>query len=341
MFRVTSPTRMSDQQLSRLVKRLGLLLVLGTVAFAVFYYFDRHPLPGPSLIDRQITRAEELVRQDPSSITSRNVLAADYAAAKRFGDAAEQFRQVLSVAPHDTIALLGRGSALLALADLDGARASYQQVVDDMRGQEFANIDPSLEEARYWLGTIYAQQHLVTRASLEFALAVRIERTDSDAWYGLGRARLDLGDAVGAVEPLRQATLFVPTDWPQPYQALAEAYARLGRPEPQAWAQAMALFAQGKPETARGALEKLAATAPSAEVLLGLGLVTESLGDRPAAAKWYAAAVGKDPTSFSAQQGLARTTDTPTPRPPTPGPATQPPTPTLPPVDGAANGRKS
>ena len=41
MFRVTSPTKMDDRQLSRWIKRTLLLLVVGTIAFVAFYALDR------------------------------------------------------------------------------------------------------------------------------------------------------------------------------------------------------------------------------------------------------------------------------------------------------------
>ena len=83
MSRVTSLTSMPEAQLNRWIKRIGLLLIVGIVAFVAFYAVDRFRAPTAPIIDREMAAMEEAVRADPADIASRGRLADLYLAAKR------------------------------------------------------------------------------------------------------------------------------------------------------------------------------------------------------------------------------------------------------------------
>lgn len=325
MFRIASLDQMSDQKLSRLTRRLAVLLVLGSVAFSAFYFLDRHPVAGPSLVDRQIARAEDAVRTAPDNVPARMALASLYLSAERFDAASEQYGQILSIQPEHKLALLGRGTALFLAENLAEAEGMYQKLIDTTAGGEFTMVDPAVEEAHYYLGTIASRTGRLDRAVAEYGAALAIEPTDADACYGLGTAYLALGRPADAIEPLRMATAFVPLEWTDPYTALQDAYTRLGRAADAAWAGAMIDLTQGRYGVGKEKLEPLAGPAASIDVLIGMGYATEGLGDTPAAADWYRAALAVDPTNFNAQQGIGRTTDErgPSSTPPTPA-ATKP-----------------
>ena len=68
--------------------------------------------------------------------------------------------------------------------------------------------------------------------------SLSINPADSDAHYQLGSALLKAGKPKDAVPEFRTAVLFVPTDWCEPYDAMAAAYTALkdeGRAEVTPW----------------------------------------------------------------------------------------------------------
>src|SRR5487761_2509937 len=75
MFRVTFPTQMDDRQLSRWIKRVLLLLVVGTIAFAAFYAFDRWRPATTPIVDQRLAALEQAVRDTPDDVASRGQLA--------------------------------------------------------------------------------------------------------------------------------------------------------------------------------------------------------------------------------------------------------------------------
>jgi tetratricopeptide (TPR) repeat protein len=306
MFRVTSLAKMPDEQLNRWIKRLGLLLVVGTLAFVGFYALDRFRLPGASMVDRQVAAAEEQVRQAPQDVNTRLRLGTLYLGAKRWDDAVSQFDQVLGISDGNRIAILGKGHALYEKGDLDQAAATYQVLVDETRGQEFSPVDTQLEEARYYLGAISLQKNDAQGAIDNFTAALEINKSDADALYGLGKAYVAAQQPQQAIDPLRRAVVFVPVGWADPYLALRDAFTALNRTTDAGWAAAMALAASGDKDAARSQLEALAASDPSTDVFTCVGLVAETQGDLGAAAAAYQRALDLDPANTGAAEGLGR-----------------------------------
>lgn len=306
MFRVTSLGSLSDRQLDRLIKRAAVLLVVGLFAFAAFYVADRYRWPDTPLVDRQVAAAEAAVAAQPDDIGERLRLAGLLTAASRFPDAVRHYDEVLRIAPGNKIALLGRGNALYQTGDLVTATAAYQSLIDLTATGEFTPVDPQVEEAYYYLGAIALKQADAGKAIASFQAALRITRSDADAAFGLGSAYLLAGRPADAIEPLRQAVLFVPQGWPDPYAKLAEAYTAMGRGADAAYAEAMVAFAEGRPDEARTALEKLQGPDSSVDLLLGLAMVAEAQGDSSASLAWYRAVLAKDAQNFFALQGETR-----------------------------------
>ena len=306
MFALRSLTQMPDEQVSRWIRRLGLVLVVGTLAFVGFYAFDRFRMPSQPMVDRQIATAEEQVRQTPEDVNARLRLGSLYLGGKRWDDAISQFDQVLGVSAGNRIAILGKGHALYEKGDLDQAASTFQVLVDETKGQEFSPVDTQLEEARYYLGAIALQKNDAQAAIDNFQAALLINASDADALYGLGRAFVAAGQAQQAIDPLRRSVLFVPAGWAEPYVALRDAYTAMNRPSEAAWAGSMAVAASGDKATARAQLETLAKTDPSADVYLGIGLVAETQGDLPAAEAAYQSALDIDANNVAAAEGLGR-----------------------------------
>jgi tetratricopeptide (TPR) repeat protein len=313
MFRVTSLAEMPDAQLNRWIKRLGLLLLVGVVAFVAFYAADRFRAPAPSVVDSRTAALEAAVRDDPTDLTSRGELADLYLAAERYDDAIAQYSEILRTGKMDEQAYVSRGLAYDFKGDLDAAGADFAKVVEVAKDLEMANVDPMLQTAYYYLGSIALQQGKAQDAVDPLLKALAIKPTDADTMNLLGAAYVQAGTPDKAIEPLREAVLFVPTGWPDPYRSLADAYTAMGDADEAEWASAMATAsADGGAADLSGSVARLEALADGPAGLdarIGLGLLAEAGGDDLGAATWYRKALELDTESKAAQLGLSRVSD--------------------------------
>ena len=310
MSRVTSLTSMPEAQLNRWIKRIGLLLIIGIVAFVAFYAVDRFRAPTAPIVDRETAALEEAVRADPTDVASRGRLADLYVAAKRYDDAIAQYTEIIKTGKQDEAAYISRGRALELKGDLNGAAADYTKVVELAATAEMANVDPMLESAYYGLGSIALQQDRADEAVGQLLKALAIQRTDADAMNLLGAAYVKAGQPEKAVEPLRGAIEFVPIGWAEPYQSLADAYKATGDAELAEWAGAMAAANNGDAAGAVARLEAITDGKAGLDARIGLGLLAEMNGDAATAESWYRKALELDAQSTSAKLGLSRVTGT-------------------------------
>jgi tetratricopeptide (TPR) repeat protein len=321
MFRVTSPTKMDDRQLNRLIKRVALILVVGTVLFTGFYVLDRWRPATTPIVDRQLSALEQQVRDTPDDVAVRGTLADTYVAKGRFEDAIVQYNLILETGKADELAKYGRAGAYMALGRLDEAAADYQAVVEIAKGGEMANVDPMLQASYYSLGSIAMQQGRPAEAITFLEKALAIKRSDADSLYLIGTAYVATGETEKAEAALRSAIAFVPVGWSEPYVALAEAFTKAGRTAEAEWAGAMADVATGKPELAEPRLLAIVDSDAALDVAIGLGLLYETKGDTAAAAVWYGKALAMSPDNAAARLGMSRVGPVATALPalPTPG----------------------
>lgn len=312
MFRVTSLAEMPDAQLNRWIKRLALVLLIGVVGFIAFYAVDRFRAPAAPLVDRETAAMEQAVRDDPTDLAARGRLADLYLAADRYDDAIAQYSEIIKTGKADEQAYVSRGLAYQFKGDLDAAGSDFAQVVEIAGDLEMANVDPMLQTAYYGLGWIALQQARPDDAVDNLVKALAIKRTDADTMNLLGQAYVQTGQPAKAVEQLRNAILFVPTGWADPYQGLADAYAATGDTAEAEWASAMAqamnvlVGGQGDTSAAEARLEAIADGDAALDARIGLGLLAEVRGDNTAATEWYQRALELDGESTAAQLGLSR-----------------------------------
>ena len=306
MLRVTSLTKMDDRQLNRLIKRVALILVAGTVLFTGFYILDRWRPASTPIVDRRLSALEQQVRDKPDDIAARGTLADTYVGKSRFADAIVQYNLILDTGKADVQAKYGRAGAYVGLGQLDDAAKDYQAVVDAAKGGEMANVDPMLQASYYSLGSIAMQQARPADAILHLEKALAIKRSDADALYLIGTAYVATGATDEAETALRTAIDFVPIGWSEPYVALADAFTKAGKTAEAEWAGAMADLAAGKPELAEPRLLAIVEGEAAVDAAIGLGLLNEKTGDTAAAAEWYGKALAKSPDSAAARLGMGR-----------------------------------
>jgi tetratricopeptide (TPR) repeat protein len=314
----------SDRAL-RIAVRIGVaVLVAGLAAFGTVYYLGQRTVAGPSSSQRQIVSAEQAVRATPNNVGARLALAQAYETARRFDEAIRQYDEILRAVPDHRAAMLGRADALYSKGDLDAADTGYRKLTDKQAGGEFAGADPQLQEAHYFLAVIADRRGRSDEAIRQAQAALKIEPTDSDAWYVLGGAQLKAGQTAQAVSSLKQALLFVPTGWCEPYGLLAQAYRSLAQAPAADYATAMVDLCQKRFEPARTRLLTLITGPVAADALVGLGAVAESTGRSGEAVDWYRKALSVQPTNTPAISALSRLGIGPTkPVPATQVPATQ------------------
>jgi len=306
MFRVTSLSKMDDRQLNRWIKRVLLLLVVGTIAFAAFYAVDRWRPATTPIVDQRLAALEQAVRNKPDDVASRGQLADTYVAKGRFDDALVQYDAILATGKEVELATYGRAGAYLGLKRLDDAAKEYQAVVDIAKGGEMANVDPMLEAAYYSLGSIAMQQAKPADAITVLEKALAIKRSDADALYLIGTAYVATGDTSKAETALRAAVAFVPIGWSEPYTALAQGFTKAGENAMAEWAGAMADLASGKPDLAEPRLLAIADGDAAVDAAIGLGLLYETKGDTATAAEWYGRALATSPDNAAARLGMGR-----------------------------------
>ena len=306
MHSVRSLRLPSERTLNRLIVGAILVVVIGIPLIAVFYFFDRHVDPGPSLVERRFSAAEEAVRKEPNRVSARLVLATAYLAASRYADAVTQYGEVLRVEPDNRAALLGRGSASVSLGDFTTAQKDYQRMADIAKTGEMAATDPQLETAYYNLGLIALKQDRPKDAQTLLENALRINRTDADALNLLGTALIANGDPKTAVDALKTAVALVPSGWCDPYGQLGQAYTALGKADGMGYAGGMVALCEGRLDEARQALAPLASGPFALESLLGLGMAAEQQGDAAAALDFFRRALAIDPKNLTAIAGYNR-----------------------------------
>jgi tetratricopeptide (TPR) repeat protein len=306
MTKIGRKPSISDKTLSRLLWGGVIILVVGIPLFGVLYFLDQRVSGGPSLAQRQVASAEAAVRKDPNNIAARLNLAAAYRQAHRLDDAVDQYDEILRADKANRTALLGRATVLMGQGKLDEAGADYKAITGDSATGEFAAQDPQLQEAYYFLGEIYLKQGKLADALTQLEAALRIDRTDADAWYMYGAVLLKQGEPDKAIPALRQALLFVPTGWCEPYAQLASAYQKTNQAPQAEYAGAMVDFCSNKPDAAVRRLKTLTDGPEALDAALGLGMVAESVNNRGEAIEWYRKALALDPKNMTATTALGR-----------------------------------
>jgi tetratricopeptide (TPR) repeat protein len=307
MFRVTSLTSMTDKQVDRWIKRVGLLLLVGLIAFTAFYVIDRYnPIPKPSPLDAQIAAAEQAIKDAPGDINMRGGLADLYNKAARYPEAIAQYDAIIATGQQEVLARMGRATANQKLSNVDAAITDWQRVVDLLKDTEMAKTDRNLATAYYSLGTIAESRGKSADAVGFLTKALEISRSDADTLYALGVSYTSVGKLDEGIATLKSAIAFVPVGWADPYTALATAYTKKGDAPLASWAEAMAQFVGGDLAGAEPKLKALIGGAAEPDAMIGLGLIAETRGDTAAASGWYQKVLDKDPSNPTAQLGMSR-----------------------------------
>lgn len=296
----------ADQLLNHAIAWLAIILVVGAVAFGVYYYYDRQVGDtGQDPVAHQIELFEQAVIDDPSNMAARLGLGDLYFRVGRYRESADQYEAVVGVTQDDDILpLWGLGRGLYFAGDSVGSEQTFQRIIDlgnenDIRGD-------LLGAAYYYTGRIALDRGDPAKAVASLKTAVSIDRADADSMEMLGLAYVANGQYDEGIAQLTKAVQFVP-DFGDAYAGLATAYEAKGMAGEARWARAMVLFSEDALSKAVKELEAVTAAMPEfAPGFTGLGLAKEKQGKREEAAKAFGRAVALAPDDFNARAGLSR-----------------------------------
>jgi len=304
----SSRRHLMDSALNRLIMWSAALLVIFVVGFAIYYYIDQSGSGGSDTAERELSVAEEAVRDDPTNIVNRLVLADLYFGRGQYEDAAEQYEAAVQLNDQSPLAHVGLGRALIEVGDYAGANDNFQAVIDLSQEEDISG--KLVQSSFYYLGRMALDQGYPDEAVEHLKQATALERSDADAWYLLGIAYRDGEQLDEAVDALGRAVLFVP-NFAEAYQALAEVYEEKGSEAGVLYARGMVAYSAGDLGEAADHLESAITASPTlADAHVGLGLVRESQGEKDAAIVAYQQALHLRPDDFLAGAGLARLTGT-------------------------------
>ncbi|HEV2351521.1 MAG TPA: tetratricopeptide repeat protein [Terriglobia bacterium] len=167
--------------------------------------------------------SERLLATAPGSYQAHQLNAEVLEIQGKPGEAADEYRKVLSLRP-DLAGIHYHLGELLLTGD-GGANAQ------DQARQEFEEelkIDPRNAAAEYELGEMARQSRQWDAAIEHFKRAASLDPEFVDALIGLGKSLVSAGRPKDAVEPLERAVRLQP-DNPNAHYQLSFAYRRLGR----------------------------------------------------------------------------------------------------------------
>jgi tetratricopeptide (TPR) repeat protein len=282
---------------------IALSLLLATAGVVAYLLIPRQAAPV-GLIEREISRLERMVEQNPDDPDRRVELALLYSTAGSYQQAIAQLRVALELDESHQGALVALGDVYMELQRYGDAIEPYTKVVELNKDNPMRGISQQLEGVYYYLGVAYFNLGRPEDAVHSLEEALGIDKTDADAWYMLGRAYQHLGEFPKAIDSFAEAVRFVP-DFTEAYQGLAQCYERTGESNFATYAQAMASYSLGSTGEAIRQLESVVATAPDfAEAYLGLGLAYEKEGQLDKAISSYEKALRLKPDLWLAQAKL-------------------------------------
>lgn len=289
-----------------IIVTISLMIVIGTL-FGAFYYWDRYVHTGTiSPNEIELSKLEDLVRENPNDPAARVSLIQYYYTNGMFKEAKEQVEQVLEVYPEYESALYLAGMTNMQLGDSRSAVPSLVKFIDLRHKKPVSLKDRYLETALYYLGVSYIQLGEPEQAVSSLTEVLTLNQMDADAMYQLGLAYAMNGQHQKAIEQYSNAVRFVP-DFAEAYTGMIESYSDLGLRNFEVYAQGMREFSNRDYKTALTHLEEAASTLENFNpVFLGLGLTFEQLGNFEDAQLNLIRALEINPDDFAAAQAMGR-----------------------------------
>lgn len=285
---------------------LSASVLLSTITFSVYYYFDRYNHSDQAVIEHQLQSVEAMVRENPQNPNLRVAVANYYLESGQTDQAIQQSQQALVIDPNNQGAIILLAQVYQKAGQIDDAITQFNRVIELNRDNPLAKIDPRLEMVHYELGTLYDKLGKYDDAVASLKLALEVSKTDADAHYALGIVYQKQDAHADAVAEFQEALRYIP-DFVEAYDGLATSETALGEPAKAKYAHAMVLLLRGQSANAAAQLEELVAQSPDLKLAyFGLGLANEKLGKRDEAMQALREFIKTYPNDIAAQQALGR-----------------------------------
>ncbi len=307
----TAPAAAENRWLSKGVVAVGALVVI--LAAILVGIFVKGLFGGGSsneMTTRSISDLRAQIRQNPDDPALRVQLADAYINKQDWQNALTQSQEALKIDENYLGAFVDQGLAYRGLAQYQGAVNSLQQVVDRTKDNPNLANDPRLQAVEYFLADSYLSLGDGQNALAHGQAAWKINRTDADTIFLIGKAEVLLGDYATAINAFETALAFDP-EYADVYPALQDAANRL--PDQQKAEAAAATYSILTGDNAGGVqkLEQLTAAdwtdkKALSRALWALAKGYENLGRRDDARATAQKAVDADADNLAAQDALGK-----------------------------------
>ncbi|MDY6893309.1 MAG: tetratricopeptide repeat protein [Chloroflexota bacterium] len=286
---------------------IGVIIVIA-VAIGVYLYssLTGSEYEEESVAEREITRLEELVSENPFNSNLRLELADYYVYESDYGKAIEQIEAVLMQNEDDEVALWMLGSIYVKQGDYEDALESYLKVVELNKDNPMKALNDTLKSVQYNLGVIYIEIGQPENAIEPLNENVSTDNRDADSRYMLGRAYQEMGEYEQAVEYYKEAVRRV-LNFKEAYEMMVICYEELGDDNGVLYAEAMVGYCSGLYAEAVEDLEQVVTIDPTfVEAQLGLALSYEEINEVEAAIQVYETVIALEPENMVASGRLKR-----------------------------------
>ena len=300
----------NNESLGRLVKLMLAAVIIVTLLFGGYYFWDRYVHLGDKTpIELSISEWEQAVQENPADPGARLNLAQHYIANGDYTQALSQAQEVLTAFPDSDGALLIIGIAYSRLDQPQESAGYLDKYIAMKQADEGAPKDMVLEASLFYQGENYLALSQPEQAVKVLLEALHIDPTDADALYLLGKAYAQTDQHELALQAYQNAVRFVP-NFQEAYQGMQESFMISGEPDLAMYAQGMEAYAAGDFKQARSILEQAAGRLPDyAPVHLGLALTYEKLNELQLAQTSTLRALELVPDDFAANNLLTRLQD--------------------------------
>lgn len=161
----------------------------------------------------------QVLQRDPKSLPALTQLGKLELESGNYRAAADALKRAQSLDRGNSANAYALGQALEKLDDLQGAKAALQASLQ---------ARPDQPAARVLMGDVFFRLKEYAAAEDQFAAVLLADSNNAAAHLGLGRVRLAVNDALGAVRELKAAARLQPHNG-EVYEALAAAYSRSGQ----------------------------------------------------------------------------------------------------------------
>jgi tetratricopeptide (TPR) repeat protein len=221
------PTRNRGQAIDNVLWWASILLaaaVLFSVAYLGYTIWNQRAIErAADPAARAIETFYADVEAAPADPKARIRLGEALASTGRYDEAVRELNVALELEPEHTGAHLVLGIVAILQKDYETADSYFQHVLDLTAGAQFEQVSTTRELAFFYLGESALDRGYYDEAVGYFKAAIRMNRSASNYYFGLGMALKGIEELAGAIDNFEIALTFDPK-YAQAHYELGQAY---------------------------------------------------------------------------------------------------------------------